>query len=369
VGTLFEPVRIGSLALRNRVVMAGMSRYMCADMVPGEANAAYYERRAQNAVGLIIGEASAVDHPSSNDSPTLPRFYGDDALAGWAEVARRVHAAGGKMFPQLFHVGTVRLPGTGPYSDAPPIGPSGLTHDRQVVSPPMTDSDIEAVVSAFGRAAGAARSLGFDGVEIHGAHGYLIDQFFWERTNQRTDRYGGSLHARSQFAAQVVQACRRATSPDFPISLRFSQWKIDANRGIHNFDAKLFRTPDEMAQFLEPLDASGADIFHASQRRFWEPAFEGSDLNLAGWAKKLTGKPTITVGSVGLDIDLHTWIDGQEGKPVNVKRLVPMLERGDFDLVAVARAVLADPEWVVKTRDCRISDIRPFSRDLLATLF
>jgi 2,4-dienoyl-CoA reductase-like NADH-dependent reductase (Old Yellow Enzyme family) len=132
-------------------------------------------------------------------------------------------------------------------------------------------------------------------VELHGAHGYLIDQFFWDGTNQRTDRYGGAtLVQRSQFAAEILRAVRAAVGADYPVIIRLSQWKSQ------DFTVQLAKTPQEMEAWLRPLADAGADLFHCSQRRFWEPEFEGCDLNFAGWAKKLIGKPTITVGSVGL---------------------------------------------------------------------
>lgn len=136
------------------------------------------------------------------------------------------------------------------------------------------------MIAAFAQAADDAKRIGFDGIELHGAHGYLIDQFFWGKTNRRTDRYGGDLVDRTRFAVEIVKACRRAVGPDYPIALRFSQWKSS------DYTAKLAETPDELARFLAPLANAGVDIFHCSTRRCWESEFIGSDLNLAGWTKK-----------------------------------------------------------------------------------
>jgi 2,4-dienoyl-CoA reductase-like NADH-dependent reductase (Old Yellow Enzyme family) len=198
--------------------------------------------------------------------------------------------------------------------------------------------------------------LGFDAVEIHGAHGYLIDQFFWHPTNQRTDSYGGkTLAARTRFAVELIQAVRHATGPDFPICLRVSQWKLQ------DYSAKLATTPEEMTAWLAPLVQAGVDIFHCSQRRFWEPEFAGSDLNFAGWAKKLTGRPTITVGSVGLSGDFIAAFHGEASKPRSLDELVRRLDRGDFDLVAVGRALLADPAWAQKIEEGKASELRGFS--------
>jgi len=128
-------------------------------------------------------------------------------------------------------------------------------------------------------------------------------------------------------------------------------------------------TPEALAAWLVPLAEAGADVFHCSQRRFWEPEFEGSDLNFAGWAKKVTGKPTITVGSVGLSGEFIASYAGEASKPASLDRLLRMLERGDFDLVAVGRALLQDPEWAVKVHQGRTDELADYEAKALATLY
>ena len=218
---------------------------------------------------------------------------------------------------------------------------------------------------AFAQAARDAQAIGMDGVEIHGAHGYLIDQFFWEGSNQRTDEYGGSLANRSRFAIELIRAVREAVGPDYPIIFRFSQWKQQ------DYAARLVQTPEELAAFLAPLSEAGVDIFHCSTRRFWIPEFEGSDLNLAGWTRQLTGKPTITVGNVGLDGSEFLAFFGKTdevAQPSGIEGLLERLGKQEFDLVAMGRALLVDPDWALKVRDGRLADIKPFSRDALMSL-
>jgi 2,4-dienoyl-CoA reductase-like NADH-dependent reductase (Old Yellow Enzyme family) len=128
------------------------------------------------------------------------------------------------------------------------------------------------------------------------------------------------------------------------------------------------KTPEEMGAWLNLLADAGIDIFHCSQRRFWEPEFEGSDLNFAGWAKKLTGKPTITVGSVGLSGEFMAAFAGESSEPSPLDELLRRYDRGDFDLVAVGRPILADPEWVKKIKDGRTSELKGFSKEALAQL-
>jgi 2,4-dienoyl-CoA reductase-like NADH-dependent reductase (Old Yellow Enzyme family) len=363
IAPLFTPFQIKSLALPNRIVMAPMTRNQSPGGVPGDDVVGYYRRRAEHGVGLIITEGTVIAHPASSGSPRVPRFYGDDALAGWAKVSRAVHEAGGRIIPQLWHVGMARKPGSEPNPEAPPVGPSGLDLTGAKISEPLTGSEVTDLIDAYAQGAADALRLGFDGVELHGAHGYLIDQFFWRKTNQRADAYGGDLVGRTRFAVEVVKACRRRTSPQFPIVLRFSQWKLQ------DYDAKLVATADELARFLAPLVDAGVDAFHCSTRRFWVPELEGSELNLAGWTKKLTGKPTITVGSVGLDHDFVSSL--REGKPASnagFEAVVGMIQRGEVDLVAVGRALLVDPAWAEKIREERFHDLLPFAPEALKAL-
>jgi 2,4-dienoyl-CoA reductase-like NADH-dependent reductase (Old Yellow Enzyme family) len=219
------------------------------------------------------------------------------------------------------------------------------------------------VIEAFARGARDAKELGFDGVELHGAHGYLIDQFFWEGTNQRTDRYGGDLVSRTRFAVEIITEVRRRVGPDFPVILRWSQWKLQ------DFEAKLARTPEELAQFVRPLVDAGVDAFHCSTRRFWEPEFAGSDLNLAGWTKKLTGKPAITVGSVTLNEDLMTSFGTANTAGVTgIDNLLERLERDEFDLVAIGRSLIVNPTWAGIVRRGALNELRPFNRAMLSEL-
>ncbi|MCZ7462243.1 NADH:flavin oxidoreductase [Streptomyces sp. WMMC940] len=360
---LSRPVTLNGLTVPNRIAMAPMTRMFSPDGVPGEDVRSYYARRAAAGVGLIVTEGTYVGHESAGQSDRVPRFHGEEQLTGWAKVAEAVHAAGGTIVPQLWHIGMVRKQGQPPYADAPAVGPSGIRVDgTEGTGKAMTRSDLDNVIGAFAEAAEAAERIGFDGVELHGAHGYLLDQFLWERTNRRTDAYGGDGVARTTFAAEIVAAVREVVSPDFPVIFRYSQWKQEA------YDARLAETPEELESILAPLAAAGVDAFHASTRRYWLPEFEGSDLNLAGWTKKLTGRPTITVGSVGLDGDFIGAFMG-EGAPVQgLDNLLDRMERDEFDLVAVGRALLQDPEWAAKVLEGRFEELKPYDAAALKTL-
>jgi 2,4-dienoyl-CoA reductase-like NADH-dependent reductase (Old Yellow Enzyme family) len=352
---LFTPFSIKSLTLPNRIVMAPMTRSSSPGGVPGEDVAAYYRRRAEGGVGLVITEGTYPPDPSAGFDPKVPHLYGEEALNGWRNVVDQVHAAGGHIFSQIWHVGMQVSSGPAPLDGRHPVGPSGEFA--------MTQSGIDASVGAYAQAARSAQEVGFDGVELHGAHGYLIDQFFWEKTNRRTDRYGGDLAGRTRFAADAIREVRQRVGLEFPVALRISQWKIG------DYETKLAKTPGELDQFLQPLVEAGVDLFHCSQRRLGDPEFAGSDLNLAGWTKKLTGKPTITVGSVTLGADFTKSFGSPESTAVTgIDELLDRLERGEFDLVAVGRALIANPDWAVKVKAGALEDLRPFDRSLLASL-
>ncbi|MES2896103.1 MAG: NADH:flavin oxidoreductase [Pseudomonadota bacterium] len=361
---LFTPFDFKGLHLANRVVMAPMTRSFSPDGVVTKEVADYYRRRAEGQVGLIVSEGTGVNRPASVNDRNVPRFHGEKELAAWKTVIDEVHAAGGVMAPQLWHVGAVRTRDPEWAPPGPYDSPSGLSRPDKAFGAPMSDADVADAIRAFAEAAGNAKKLGFDAIELHGAHGYLIDQFFWDGTNRREDAYGSQgLSGRARFAADILKAVRAEVGPDYPVIIRISQWKQQ------DYEVKLAQDPKALEAWLGALVDAGADILHCSQRRFWEPEFEGSDLNFAGWAKKVTGVPTITVGSVGLSGEFIAGFAGEASQPASLDELEKRLERGDFDLVGVGRALLQDPEWVLKVRDGRTEELKSFDRGVMATLY
>lgn len=359
---LFERFTLRQLSLANRIVMAPMTRGFSPQGVPGDDVAAYYRRRAEGGTGMIITEGVGVDHPAALggggvDGDRVPHMYGPAALSGWHHVVAEVHAAGGLIVPQLWHQGVMRDRGTGLSSEPESVGPSGIwgPSGRVATSPPpqamtaparpMRDEDIADVIAAFARSAGHAMAAGFDGIAIHGAHGYLIDTFLWDETNLRRDRWGGERQARARFASEIVKAIRREIGPAPAILFRFSQWK---QQDVH---ARLANNPDELEQLLGPIADAGIDIFDGSQRYFDRPEFEGSPLNLAGWAKAVTGKAAMTVGGVGLSSGVYdSRKQGKAAAASNIAAVAARLERGEYDLVGVGRSLLHDPCWTRKLR-------------------
>jgi 2,4-dienoyl-CoA reductase-like NADH-dependent reductase (Old Yellow Enzyme family) len=364
LGSLFEPFTGGGLRLKNRIVMAPMTQWRSPDQFPGADVAAYYRRRAENEVGLIVTEGTTIDHPVSSYSVRTPAFHGK-ALEGWQRVVQEVHDAGGKIIPQLWHVGAMRRPGEDfPNAHLASASPSGLFRPGgKRVAEPLTSAEIREVVASFARAAANARDLGFDGVEVHGAHGYILDAFLWEPLNARGDEYGGSVERRSRFAVEVMAAIRSAVGPDFPLVLRISQWKQQ------DYSARLAETPEMLARIFVPLAEAGVDLFHCSQRRHWDQEFPGSPMNLAGWIKRVTGKPVITVGSVGLSGPMSVTDLGAKSDPTpDLTGLADRVAAGEFDLVAVGRALLVDPQWTIKIKQSRFDELLPFTKESLETL-
>jgi len=377
---LFQPFVLNGLMLPNRLAMAPMTRDFSPGNVPTAAVAAYYRRRAEGGTGLIITEGIGIDHPASigagsGSGDNVPVLDGEAAIAGWRRVVDEVHRAGGSIFPQLWHQGGFRLPGTGRVPHAESLSPSGIwgpMDGRSTVHPEhletykkpirvMTDEDIADVIAAFVRSAVNAKTAGFDGIALHGASGYLIDTFLWSKTNLRTDRYGGDAAARATFGVEVVKAIRQAIGPSVPIMFRFGQWKQQ------DFAAQIAQTPDELGKILQPLVDASVDMFDASTLYFSKPAFEGSPLPLAAWTKKLTGRPSMAVGGIGLSDNLFNSLSiGGAAVEKNYFDAAERLARGEFDMVALGRALIADPEWPKKVRAGETPNA--FRREALASL-
>ncbi|MBM2620049.1 12-oxophytodienoate reductase [Actinoplanes sp. LDG1-06] len=322
---LIQPVTLAGLPLSSQFVMAPMTRERSPWGIPTPENAAYYRRRAENGIGLIITEGVLVDHPSAGHQSAVPRLTAGAAEAGWRHVTSEVHAAGGRIAAQLWHLGSEREPVDGLASWTPTT---------------MTGRDFDTIISAYAESARVAVRAGFDAVEVHAAHGYLLDEFLWPVTNPSRAHRG--------FPAEVVRAIRAEIPSCMPLIVRFSQFKE------RDYSARIAETPGELATILEGLRSAGADVLHASQRRFWEPVFAGSDRNLAGWARHLTGLPSITVGSIGLTPDF-----------VTSDRMRELLDRhaaGEYDAIALGRVLLGNPAWVTHAGAGQVDKIHAYHK-------
>ncbi|CAN5391525.1 NADH:flavin oxidoreductase [soil metagenome] len=357
---LFTPFRLKTLKLQSRFIMPAMNRGWTEDGVPSDRYGAYYARRVERGIALVITGACPIDHPSSSamTDPIIDTRSG----AAWSKATAAVRAAGGHMVQQLWHEGAIRVEGKGPYPDAPTLSPSGLASGIKPNGRAATIGELDEIKAAYVAAALVAKASGFAGVEVHGAHGFLLDQFLWAQTNKRTDIYGGAtVLERARFPLDVIRAIRAAVGPDYLISYRFSQWKeVD-------FDAMIMDVQTELAAFLAAFRAAGVDLFNCSTRYFWKPEVAGSDLNLAGWAKGCTDVPVVAVGSVGLKIDLFGGFMA-EGLSLDfagqgqLQIMADQFARREFDLIAVGRSMIGDADWLTKIRAGRFDEIRAFTK-------
>lgn len=361
LGALYAPLDVKSLHLSNRFALAPMTREKSPGGVPVCENAKHYRARAAGGVSLVITEGTYIGGNASGHKVTVPHFT-ERAAPGWKQVVDAVHSEGSAIIPQLWHVGALRGTASPLKPGVPPQTPSGRDLDGNPLGEPMTAAEIDAVVANFADAAALAKHLGFDGIELHGAHGYLIDEYIWNRTNARSDRFG----SRMVLPTEIVKAVRAAVGDDFAVVFRFSQWKAD------HYNERIAESASELESILVPLADAGVDAFHASTRRHWLPEFPADHpaLGLAGWAKRLTGKTVITVGSVGVNTEFRGAGAAAEKIPLVIREsleerleyLAEQYEAGEFDIVALGRALMADPAWVHKMRQGRLNDVVPFDR-------
>jgi 2,4-dienoyl-CoA reductase-like NADH-dependent reductase (Old Yellow Enzyme family)/thioredoxin reductase len=335
---LFSPIRVKKMEIPNRIVMPPMGTNLGnPDGTVSEANLAYMKRRARGGAGLIITEISAI-HPGGIAIPSELGSYDDRFIPGLKKLADVIHAHGGKAVLQLHHTGreSFFLLKAGKAIAPSPIRSLvfGLTPRE------MTREEIQELIAAFGAAAFRGKQAGFDAVEVHGAHGYLLTQFLSALSNQRTDEYGGDLSNRSRFIREVLQSVRRQVGEDFPVSLRISAEEF----------IKGGYTVEDLKPLLPEWVKAGADIIHASLGTHGSPGGitsapveypPGFNIGRAKRIKEIVNVPVIGVGRF-TDLPLAEEVIG----------------RGDADLVAFGRQFLADPDFILKSREGRFEDVR-----------
>jgi N-ethylmaleimide reductase len=229
---LFSKTSLGPLALQNRLVMAPLTRNRATDNVPNDLMVEYYAQRAT--AGLIISEGTSPS-PNGLGYPRIPGAFSAAQVAGWKRIAAAVHPQGAKMFMQLMHCGRIAHPLNLPAS-ARVLGPSAVTAAGEIFTDAegmrphalpqaMTEADIKATLEEYAQAAKNAMAAGFDGIELHGANGYLLEQFIRPNSNQRTDRYGGSIENRARFVLEAADAAIKAIGKD-RVGIRLSPFGV-----------------------------------------------------------------------------------------------------------------------------------------------
>ena len=362
---LFTPLTIRKLTLRNRFVMPGMQRGFMDDGAPTPKMIQYMRRCAAGGAGLIISESTSPDHPSAYWQPIMGRLEAAN-LRAWHEVVRAVRSEGAAFILQIWHPGAMRKVAAGhPLASYPALSPSGLIQAGRPNGRAMTRAELDELKSAYVCAAERAQSIGADGVEIHSAHGYLLDQFLWAETNQRKDEYGGhTLAERARYSAEIAAAIRKAVGGDFVISYRFSQFKeVD-------YGAVVASDPEDLRAMLALLRASGVDLFNVSSRRYYKREWPESaypDFTIAEWTRALTDAPVMTCGSVGLNVEMFANLfDDEEPSELCVERdlafLAERVRRGTLDLVGVGRMHIANHDFVNKVRAGRLQELSLFNK-------
>ncbi|WP_416728731.1 alkene reductase [Fictibacillus sp. JL2B1089] len=328
---LLNPIKIGHWNLRNKIVMAPMTRSFADNKTGtvGEDIVAYYRRRAKDGIGLIITEGI---NPSPRGKGTfgVPGLYSDNQVKTWRKVTDAVHAEGGTILAQLWHSGRLThhdLIGGYPPQAPSPVRAEGHVHRlRKPYEEPeeMSLYDINEVIDLYASAARNAISAGFDGVEIHGAHGYLIDQFNCEVTNKRKDNYGGNLSNRLLFMKEVLTAVCKAIGPEKTI-IRFSEIKDDIPS--YRWENPL----EEIKAFLSVFKEVGIQILHPSTNDFSETILNRRTLHQI--IREYWDGPIIGVGNLDHDIASHA------------------IMKGTINLAAFGRPLLANPDFVYRIKE------------------
>jgi 2,4-dienoyl-CoA reductase-like NADH-dependent reductase (Old Yellow Enzyme family) len=350
---LFEPLRLKGLELPNRCAVAPMTRISAtAESTPTERMARYYHRFARGGFGLVITEGIYTDQAYAQGYPGQPGLGDPAQAAAWRPLVRRVHADGGRIFAQLMHAGA--LSQANRYRDDT-VGPSAIRpkgaqmpiyggEGAYRMPRAMTTAEIGQAIDGFARAARLACEVaGFDGVEIHGANGYLLDQFLTDYSNRRTDDWGGDLERRIRLSVEVARAVRRAVGDGVPVGIRISQAKVN------DFAHRWAEAAHGAATVFARLAASGVDYFHITEFEAWRPAFDDEGPSLVGHARRAA--PDVTIIANG---GLH-----------DPTRAVQLLDEG-ADLIAIGRGALANPDW--PRRVAAAHPLQPFDPSVLAPL-
>jgi 2,4-dienoyl-CoA reductase-like NADH-dependent reductase (Old Yellow Enzyme family) len=338
---LFSPLRVGGLTLRNRIVSTAHSTGLTEGNEIGDRLIAYYAARARGGVGLIITGSTSV-HPNST-SKLMPALanWDDSIIEPYRKLAGAVHPHGTRIFAQLNHAGAL----SGAAGKAGRVvAPSALDSELGTETPHALDADeIDEIVKAFAAAAMRAKVAGLDGVELHGGHGNLIQQFLSPLTNKREDSYGGSLENRMRFGLAVVRAVRATVGPDFVVGLRLSAEEDHAGGLTLDVTRVIARAMVEAGRLHYINVTSGSDLSAWSQANHYAPMYvrSGHMRRLARGIREVVSVPVICVGRI---------VDPRDAEAI--------LEAGDADLVGMTRALIADRDMPQKARRGEFEAIR-----------
>ena len=339
--SLFSKGRMGTLELKNRVVMTAMGNYLAnPDGTVSDADIAFYGARAKGGIGLIVTECMIVDYQRGKGNSHQIAAADDKFIPGLKRLADAIHADDGRIFGQIYHPGRQGISAMN--GDLPMLAPSAtvcnVTHQPTEA---MTTEEVEQMVVKFGAAAARLKQAGFDGVEVHGAHGYLINEFLSPYTNNRDDRYGGSFENRLRFLAEIVDAIRQTCGKDFPLMVRLS-----VDEFLEGQPSLKLEDGVRICQELEKLGVDALDVsagIYESMSVAWEPTSygQGWKLYLAEAVKKAVSIPVVGVAAIR--------------DPGYADQIIA---DGKVDFVGSARQHFADADWAIKAQEGRVEDIR-----------
>lgn len=347
---ILDNVTISQLELKNRAVVAPMTRISTkGDGVPTESMKKYYYRYAKGGFGMIITEGTYTDRSFSQAYPNQPGITNAQQQKGWESIVRSTHEAGGKIILQLMHAGALsqHLSHTRSASSIQPMRRMlegySKKQGRFPLPQAMNLSEIDEVIKGFSRAAIRAEEAGFDGVEIHAANGYLLDQFLTDYTNDREDQYGGSIENRCRLNTEIITEIKNTVANNFIVGARVSQGKVN------DIDYTWPNGINDGRVIFSALKHAGADYIHIASegKGFDHGCLTRNGESLPQLARKVTGLAVIANG--GLD------------KLDKAKRII---EDGHADLIALGTGALANPDWPIRLRTA--DHIHPFNPDMFA---
>lgn len=324
---LFSPFILNGHLLKNRIGVAPMTRMSSpGGSIPRQDVLDFLMRRAQNGVSLVYTEAIITDNESAQGYPGQARLLTQNQIDAWKPVTTAIREAGSVSIAQIFHCGRMSWPEVNPARRV--IAPSAiapkqnnpLTGQPYPIPEAMTQADIDHAIEGFAQTAQGAIAAGFDGVEIHGAHGYLINEFLSSYSNQRTDAYGGSVENRYRFAHEVIQAVRKVAPKDKILTFRISNW------GVADMEVSLFANKEEWQQIIKLLSQEPLDALSVSTYDFSAKAF-GTDRTMAQITREVTQLPIILCGKI---YDRATAEEALE----------------DADVILSAKSLLLNSNWV-----------------------
>lgn len=344
----FSNLQLGKLKLRNRVALAPMTRTSATEEgLATEKIARYYANFARGGFSLIITEGLYPDESYSQGYLNQPGIANEAHIKAWKKVVNAVHDEGGYIFAQLMHAGGLsqgnryKNEKIAPSSIKPKGEQLGIYRGNGEFAIPreITKEGIKEVIHGFSAAAVRAREAGFDGIEVHGANGYILDQFLTDYTNQRTDEYGGSTVNRVRLLVEVLQAIRYSVGQNFQVGIRISQGKVN------DFDYKWAGGESDAKIIFGKLSQAGADFIHVTEHDATQPAFEKGP-TLATLAKKYGRLPVIANGNLE-----------------DPNKAEEILKKGEVDIIALGKGALANSDW--PNRVVNGCSLKPFNPEIL----